>query len=260
MKLEAKTSLIRELLGTIGYVSDDVVLQINPKDFEGLKVSTSDSGHCAMVMASIPGKAFEFLKSPDVELAINVEKTLEAIKPFGAEETLCMEYGKDKVLITSKDGSFRRSMMALSRDGLTIPKVPRINYWPPDADSFNGKLTTGELNRAIKACARLGTERSVIFLEADKTGLKLKALEGNEEIEVCLKKDEIPDFHGPKEKARAGFNAPWLEVLVKSMKTYTDVSIGFKADYPMVAKLGDPNRLEATFFFAPIIVDEDMGA
>lgn len=233
---------MRQVMKFLRHVSNDVAMTFSRTAIHFVMV---DPAHVAMISGDIQKKFFtRYQVKNELELGLDIDKVLEAMRMGKASDTLELSYDDEKGKWIIKVGNIRCHIKAVDIAGLSHPKVPNL-----DGFALDYPVKVAELKRA---CIAAGCVGDILEMVADgKTFMMGANLEGEEAWITFEEKKPLVD-DGP-----VGSIYP-LEYIKDFSKTAPSdvVRLRLGEKYPLQAALDRPG-LELTYMLAPRIENEE---
>ncbi len=125
IKLKIKTKTLKDILEIQKLTYNEIILEIKQ---DGIEIKNVDPSHVYMVKQKIPDSVFEeYNISKEIEIGLNVEKTLELIKNSDKKGyTIILKNSDNDKEITLLCDGFKYNINLLNVEDMFKPKIPQL--------------------------------------------------------------------------------------------------------------------------------------
>jgi len=245
MKFVVKAEILKELVGLVSALAEEVKIEFDEK---GLSLKVVDTSHVAMGEISIKKAGFvsyECDKSRELGFDMKKLKDLLKLAEPGDQIEWSMDEAKNKMVF--KVGNVTRFMGIIDMTAMTDPRVPKIDL--PNSLLLEVK----EFQKGINAA---GAVADHVALIANENGLVLEAEGDTEKVEMVFAKDvHAKEIKAAEKEVRSIFPLDYLSSLVKAIQA-PQVRLHLGQAYPtrLVFKFAD-GAGDCSFLLAPRIED-----
>jgi proliferating cell nuclear antigen len=243
-QVKCKAEVLRNIIESISSLVDEVKFHITP---EGLSLKAVDPAHVAMVELTLKKAAFEEYKADEMDIGVDMEKLRDVLKLAGAEDEITLKHEDASNRLVIKIGNLTRSMSLVDTNGMTDPKVPKLDL------PASVMIAASELERGIKASEAV-SDHIAFIITPDH--FELQAQGDTDVVNMRLEKDSLSHLRC-KDKVKSLFSLDYLANMIKAAKGSPGIDMNLGSDYPvrMEFDIAGGNG-HVTYLLAPRIESE----